>query len=353
MRLLEQRPAELPRRRACEALGLSRTGTYRRRPRLRPRNALGPQPRQLSADERHGVLERVNSEPYQDTSVRVIHASELNRGRPMPSVSTIYRLLRRNHQSRERRAQRPAQHHSVPRIIARAPQQAWSWDISRLPTTTPRLYLNLYQILDLYSRYPVAWMISRKENAALARHLFDEALRAYAIAPGELIVHQDRGAPMIAHSYRELLDAFGVRRSYSRPRVSNDNPYSESQFKTLKYSPGYPGRFAGIEHARAWMSEFIAAYKDRPHEGLAFYTPADVFHGRVEAVHARRQAALDAYYAAHPERYPKGRPIAQRPPEQVTINPDDGVTTMAENVLNDPQAGHYAYAPITHQPRKR
>lgn len=346
MSLLEQRPAGLPRRRACEALGLSRTGTYRRRPRLRSHKAIRQQPRQLSESERRAVLERVNSEPYQDASVRVIHASELNRGRPMPSVSTIYRLLRRNNQSRERRAQRPAQRHSVPRIIARAPHQAWSWDISKLPTTTPRLYLNLYQILDLYSRYPVAWMISRKENAALAQHLFREALSAYSIGPGELIVHQDRGAPMIAHSYRDLLDAFGVRRSYSRPRVSNDNPYSESQFKTLKYSPGYPGRFAGIEHARAWMSAFIAAYKDRPHEGLAFYTPADVFHGRIEAVHVRRQAALDAYYAAHPERYPKGRPIAQRPPEQVTINPDDGVTTMAENVLNDPQAGNYTYAPI-------
>lgn len=150
---------------------------------------------------------------------------------------------------------------------------------------------------------------------------------------------------MIAHSYRQLLDTFSVRCSYSRPRVSNDNPYSESQFKTLKYSPGYPGRFEGIEHARAWMSEFIAAYKDRPHEGLAFYTPADVFHGRVEAVRARRQAALDAYYAAHPERYPKGRPLARCPPEQVTINPDDGVTSMAENLLNDPQPGNYAYAP--------
>ncbi len=147
---------------------------------------------------------------------------------------------------------------------------------------------------------------------------------------------------MIAHSYRQLLDTFSVRCSYSRPRVSNDNPYSESQFKTLKYSPGYPGRFEGIEHARAWMSAFIAAYKDRPHEGLAFYTPADVFHSRVEAVHARRQAALDAYYAAHP----KSRPIARRPPKQVTINPDDGVTTMVENVLNNPQAGNYAYAPL-------
>ncbi len=147
MRLLEQRPAELPHRRACEALGLSRTGTYRRRLRQRSSTAIRQQPRQLSEHERRAALERVNSEPYQDASVRVIHARELNRGCPMPSVSTIYRLLRKDAQSRERRAQRPAQRHSVPRIIARAPHQAWSWDISRLPTTTPRVYLNLYQIL--------------------------------------------------------------------------------------------------------------------------------------------------------------------------------------------------------------
>lgn len=346
MSLLEQRPASLPRSRACEALGLSRTGTYPRRRRHVSTVAPRRQPRQLSANEEQAVLDLVNGERYQDASVRVIHATELNHGRAQPSVSTIYRILRRHHQSRERRAQRAPQHHAVPRIIARAPNEAWSWDITKLPTFQRGVYLNLYQVLDLFSRYPVAWMISRKENAALARHLFEHALSAHRIEPGTLVIHQDRGAPMIAHSYRDFLDGFGVRRSYSRPRVSNDNPYSEAHFKTLKYSPGYPGRFRDIDHARAWISGFIADYKLRPHEGLAFYTPADVFEDRVEAVHAQRQAALDAYCAKHPERFPKGPPVAKRPPAQVCINPDDGVTTAAQAMTQESAGGEYAHAPV-------
>ncbi|MBK1728807.1 integrase core domain-containing protein [Halorhodospira halophila] len=138
---------------------------------------------------------------------------------------------------------------------------------------------------------------------------------------------------MIAQSYREFLDSHGVRRSYSRPRVSNDNPFSEAHFKTIKYSPGYPGRFQGIDHAREWMSAFMESYKHRPHEGLAYYTPAEVFEGRVEAVRAQRQAALDAYFAEHPHRYPKGRPIARTPPQEVAINPEDGVAQSAEAFL--------------------
>ncbi|WP_435104304.1 transposase, partial [Arhodomonas sp. AD133] len=209
------------------------------------------------------------------------------------------------------------------------------------------VYLNLYQVLDLFSRYPVAWMISRKENAALAQRLFAQAFRAHGIEPGTLVIHQDRGAPMIAHSYRDFLADCGVRRSYSRPRVSNDNPFSESAFKTLKYSPGYPGRFADIDHARSWVRGFIADYQHRPHEGLAFYTPADVFEGRVDTVHARRQAALDAYYAEHPERFPKGPPLATRPPSSVCINPDDGITCTASELVTEPSACEPAYPPVS------
>ncbi|WP_435103544.1 transposase [Arhodomonas sp. AD133] len=216
-----------------------------------------------------------------------------------------------------------------------------------MPTIQRGVYLNLYQVLDLFSRYPVAWMISGKENAALARHLFEHAFQAHGIEAGTLVIHQDRGAPMIAHSYRDFLDAYGVRRSYSRPRVSNDNPYSEAQFKTLKYTPGYPGRFDDIDHARAWMSGFTAEYKHRPHEGLAFYTPADVFEGRVDAVHARRQAAIDAYYAEYPQRFPKGPPAASRPPKRVCINPDDGITSPAGGLLTDSGACERANPPVS------
>jgi putative transposase len=269
--------------------------------------------------------------------VRVIYARELSAGRVLASVSTIYRVLAADGQSRERRGQRPPQRHAVPRIAASAPNEAWSWDITKLPAHRPRCYLNLYFVLDLFSRFPVACTISVKENAAVARHLFAHALENHAIEPGRLVVHQDRGAPMIAHGYHEFLDAFGVRRSYSRPRVSNENPYSESCFKTIKYSPGYPGRFADIDEARARVAGFISEYSNRPHEGLNFYTPVDVFHGRVDAVHAARQAALDLHHAAHPERYPNGAPQAKRPPASVAINPDDGITDAA-SIIGDPAA---------------
>ena len=335
MNMLAQRPPHVPRSRACEALGLSRTGTYPRRRERARSPAPARQPRALSQAEQRSILDLVAQEGYEDASVRVIHARELNAGRLLASVATIYRILRAQGQSRERRRQRPPQRHVVPRITVTAPHQAWSWDITKLPTTTPRRYLNLYLILDLFSRFPVAWMISRKENATLAQHLFRHALSAWQIEPDTLIVHQDRGAPMIAHSYRDFLDAFGVRRSYSRPRVSNDNPFSEAHFKTLKYSPGYPGRFDDIDEARVWMAGFIPDYEHRPHEGLHFYTPADVVHGRVETIFAARQAALNAHYAAHPERYPNGPPQAKRPPPVVAINPGDGAEAAA-TVLGDP-----------------
>jgi len=335
MSCLTQRPEHVPRSRACDALGLSRTGTYPRRRPSRARAAIAgqKQPHQLSPAETEHVLETVNSAAFADETVRVIHAREVNQGRPLPSVSTIYRILRRRGQTHERRNQRPPQHHVMPQIVVSGPNEGWSWDISKLPTVQKGVYLNLYEILDLFTRYPIAWMVSHKENAALAQHLFRQALARHAIQPGDLIVHQDRGAPMIAQSYREFLDSHGVRRSYSRPRVSNDNPFSEAHFKTLKYSPGYPGRFQDIGHARAWIGAFMETYKHRPHDGLAYYTPAEVFHGHVETVRAQRQAALDAYYDEHPERYPKGRPIASTPPSEVAINPDDGNAQSAKAFL--------------------
>ncbi|MBK1728809.1 DDE-type integrase/transposase/recombinase [Halorhodospira halophila] len=205
MSCLVERPTHVPRSRACDALGLSRTGTYPRRRRSRAQAATEgrKQPRQLSEAEAEHVLETVNSTAYADETVRVIHARELNQGRPMPSVSTIYRILRRREQTQERRNQRPPQRHVKPQIVVRGPNEGWSWDISKLPTVRKGVYLNLYEVLDLFSRYPVAWMISRKENAALAQHLFREALERYAIRPGELTVHQDRGAPMIPTSTAE------------------------------------------------------------------------------------------------------------------------------------------------------
>ncbi|MDT8442611.1 MAG: IS3 family transposase, partial [Desulfuromonadales bacterium] len=294
-----------------------------RRRRYRPAES-AQSARGLSEAERQRVLDVLHSERFQDAAPRQVHATLQSEGEVLASVSTMYRLLRGQKETPERRHQRPAQHHVKPQLEATAPNQVYTWDITKLPTTTRGVYLCLYVILDLFSRYAVGWMVSRKENAGLARHLFSEVLSRRAIAPGSLVVHQDRGSPMIAHSFGELLSDLGVQRSFSRPRVSNDNAFSESQFKTTKYSPSYPGRFRDIEHARQWCATFFPAYNRRPHEGLALFTPEDVYTGQTEALWQIRQATMDRHYAVHPARYVNGPPRVAKPPDLVAINPDDG-----------------------------
>ena len=194
----------------------------------------------------------------------------------------------------------------------------------KLATSTPGVFLNLYLVLDLFSRFPVAWMIAEHENSALAKQLFAEAITRYDLRPGSITVHNDRGAPMTSLGFIELLAQLGVERSLSRPRVSNDNPFSESAFKTAKYQPDYPGRFQSVGLARRWFSEFFEWYAHRHrHSGLALFTPADVFFGRIPALAANRQRALDAAYQTHPERFVRGRPTVRLPPSKVAINPID------------------------------
>ncbi|MFM2417511.1 MAG: hypothetical protein RL385_2234 [Pseudomonadota bacterium] len=201
---------------------------------------------------------------------------------------------------------------------------------SKLATHTSGVFLNLYLVLDLFSRFPVAWMIAERENSALAQQLFATALTRHRIEPGSITVHNDRGAPMTSAAFTELLTTLGVERSLSRPRVSNDNPYSEACFKTVKYQPDYPGRFANAAHARRWFTGFFDWYANRHrHSGLGLFTPADVFFGRVADLYLRRQAALDAAYAAHPQRFVRGHPSVPQPPSRVVINPlDPGAPVM-------------------------
>jgi len=339
MKVLAERLPQISRRRACEALCLSRTGTYRRP--TRPRKAVHKaQPRALSAEQRQAVRALFEQEHYLDASARTIYARELSEGRMHGSISTFYRILREDGQTQERRAQRPPQRHTVPRIRATAPNQAWSWDITKLPTWDRGQYLNLYMVLDLFSRFPVGWMISRKENGALAVHMFRQLIEQHGVESAQLVVHQDRGAPMIAESFADLMRSTGITRSYSRPRVSNDNPFSEAQFKTLKYSADYPGRFRDPDHARMWVGSFIKRYRHTPHTGLGLHTPDDVFHGRIEQVHGMRQGALDAYWQQHPERFVHRPPTASLPPAEVTINPEDGLT--ADELLGQPMQAETA-----------
>lgn len=341
-------PADVPRSRACRALDVPRHWCYpdrRRRERTEEPAGTG---RGLSACEQRRILEALHCERFQDAAPRQIHATLLSEGTVLGSISTMYRLLARSGQTRERRNQRPARHHVKPQLEATAPDQVYTWDITKLPTMSRGVYLCLYVILDLFSRYAVGWMVSRKENAGLACHLFQEVLSRRAIEPDQLIVHQDRGSPMIAHSFGELLSDLGVQRSFSRPRVSNDNPFSESQFKTAKYWPSYPGRFRDADHARQWGSEFFPAYNRRPHEGLALFTPEDVYTGRVDAVWAIRQAAMDDHYATHGQRYVKGPPQVARPFAVVAINPDDGQT--AAELLASPDAFGVSPTPVSADP---
>lgn len=309
--------------RACSALDLTRATAYRRlrpsSPRVtRPRR---PNHRRLSQAERTLVLELLDSERFIDQPPREVYATLLEEGRFFCSIRTMYRILRERGELRDRRDHRERGQHAVPRLVATAPNQVWTWDISKLATFTSGVFLNLYVILDLFSRYVVAWMIAERENSALAQQLFAEAISRYGIEPGKLIVHQDRGAPMTAHGFTELLGALGVDRSYSRPRVSNDNPHQESHFHTLKYQPDYPGRFLDARYGRAWCGDFFGWYNnDHHHDGLNLFTPADVFFGRVELVAARRQEALQKAFEAHPERFVHGLPRVRLPPASVAIN---------------------------------
>lgn len=331
MEVLVQRDPSIPFRPACEALGVPRSTAYRRlRPRTEPdpteveMRIKPPSPRRLSDKERTEIVEVMHSGRFVDQTVRQAHAELLDEGCYLASVRTIYRVLAELGETKERRNQRASRIHSVPRLVATGPNEVWTWDISKLPTLVSGVFLNLYLILDLFSRYPVAWMIAERENSALSKQLFAEAITRYGIEPGTIIVHSDRGAPMTALGFIDLLADLGVERSLSRPRVSNDNPFSESCFKTVKYQPDYPGRFEGLAHARGWCDEFFDWYANmHRHSGLAFFTPSDVFFGRVDKLVAVRQQALDAAYADHPERFVSGPPKVELPPESVVINPNE------------------------------
>lgn len=343
MDLLVNRHPSIPLAPACKVLGLPRS-TARRllAPRVHgPRKPRPPSSRKLSEAETLRLLDTLHSARFQDQAPRQVYAELLDEGLYIASPSTMYRTLKAHGETVERRNQREARSHAVPRLEATRPNQVWTWDISKLATYTSGVFLNLYLVLDLFSRFPVAWMIAERENSALAQQLFATALVRHRVEPGTITVHNDRGAPMTSAAFTELLTALGVERSLSRPRVSNDNPYSEACFKTVKYQPDYPGRFANAAHARRWFTEFFDWYAHRHrHSGLALFTPADVFFGHVAGLSARRQEALDAAYRAHPERFVRGAPWVAQPPSRVVINPlDPGAPIMtAEQFMRAPVA---------------
>ena len=326
---------------ACSALGLSRATLYRATtpaspPPLRKRP---PSPRRLGDEERRVIADVMHSPEFVDQPPMEVFATLLSRGVYLASIRTIYRVLAELGETKERRNQRLAHPHVKPSLSARAPNQVWTWDITKLATMQRGVFLHAYVIIDLFSRYVVGWMVAAKECKHLAAQLFADSVARHGVEPG-LTVHSDRGAAMKSDTLAQLLASLGVERSFSRPHVSDDNPFSEAQFKTMKYQPDYPGFFDGLLHARGWLADFFGWHNDEHHHsGLALFTPAEVFSDRVAAVHAVRQEALDAAYARHPARFPSGPPRAPWPPAEVRINPLEARTVSAddaESLVNAP-----------------
>lgn len=308
----------------CKALGVSRATVHRR---LRPRATAPARPtpaRALDEAEKQRIVEVLCSDRFVDRSPAEVVYTLLDEGRYLASERTMYRVLAERAEVRERRNQLSHPKHVRPELVASAPNAAWSWDITKLRTTVKWSYLYLYVLLDLFSRYVVGWMIAHQESAALAKVLIEQSVTKHDVAPGTLVLHSDRGAPMTSKTLAQLLSDLDVARSFSRPHTSNDNPFSESQFRTAKYHPSYPGRFATIDEALGWGRSFFPWYNDEHHHsGIAFLTPSDVYFGRAEAVLERRHATRLAAHAKHPERFPHGPPKRQELAPATYINPPE------------------------------
>lgn len=294
-----------------------------------PRTIKRRSPRALSEEERAKVLPLLDEERFRDLAPAEVYATLLDEGVYVCSERTMYRILDEHRQVRERRNQRRHPKYVAPELMAKKPNQLWSWDITKLKTFVKSQYLHLYVILDVFSRYVVGWMVADRESGELAKALIGQTCARQGIRPGELTFHADNGSAMVAQPVAFLLAALGITKSHSRPHVSDDNPFSEAQFKTLKYRPDFPERFASPEHARAFLRDFFTWYNTRHHhDGLALLTPHDVHYGLVEERLANRARVLDAAYAAHPERFVRRPPKPAPLPEAVWINPPKQPATV-------------------------
>ncbi|MDP3238592.1 MAG: IS3 family transposase [Myxococcales bacterium] len=306
---------------ACAALGLARATYYRE---LNPMH--GPaekkaSPRALPADERRAVLDVLHEPRFEDLAPAEVYATLLDEGRYLCSERTMYRVLKENQEVRERRAQLRHPKYAAPELLATKPNQLWSWDITKLLGPTKWTYFYLYVVLDVFSRYVVGWLVADAESSALAEKLISEACERQGIAPGQLTIHADRGSSMKSKPVAMLLADLGITKTHSRPHVSNDNPYSEAQFKTLKYRPDFPERFGCIEDTRGFHGDFFGWYNnDHHHTGLGLLTPADVHFGRAEERRAARTLVLEAAHLAHPERFVLGPPTPPALPTAAWIN---------------------------------
>lgn len=311
---------------ACLALGVSRATVQRQRSRLLMPAVLagkrpGP-PRTLTALQQQAVLDVLHEPRFADQAPAEIYAGLLDEGVYLCSIRTMYRILDANSEIRERRVQRRHPVYTKPELLAEGPNQVWSWDITKLMGPAKWSYFYLYVILDIFSRRVVGWRVEDAETAALFKPLFDDAVVKHNVPHGQLTLHADRGAPMTAKATARLLVDLGVIRSHNRPHTSNDNPFSESHFKTLKYQPAFPKRFGCIEDARAFCRRFFDWYNKRHHHvGIGLMTPNQVHYGQADAVQAARQETLDQAFRENPARFVNKPPCPPDKPTQVWINP--------------------------------
>ncbi len=309
---------------ACRTLGVAPSTIYRwRTPTETSPGRPRPKPaRALSDTEREAVLGVLHSERFVDSSPAAVWATLLDEGRYLASERTMYRILAEQGESRERRDQLVHPAYTRPELLATRPGELWSWDITKLLGPTKWTYFYLYVILDVFSRFVVGWTIQHRESAQVATQLIEQSVGHQGVRPGELTVHADRGPSMRSKPVAFLLADLGVTKTHSRPYTSTDNPYSEAQFKTLKYRPGFPNRFDSILHARAWAREFFTWYNhDHRHSGIGLMSPATVHSGRAEEARRNRAAVLEAAFAATPERFVRGLPEPPTLPTAAWINP--------------------------------
>jgi putative transposase len=318
---------------ACTAVGEAQARWYRRHrqspPPAKPERVPAPQPRALSEVERKELHRVLDSEEFVDEAPATVYAKLLDQGVYLASVPTMYRVLRAHGEVCERRRQASHPAAKKPELLATKPNQVSSWDITKLLGPAKWTWFYLYVLIDIYSRYVPGWLLARAENARLAEVLLADTAAKQGIGPGQLTIHADRGSPMTAKPLALLLADLGVTKSHSRPHCSNDNPYSESQFRTMKYRPEFPERFGSFQDAHAFCGRFFRWYNHgHRHSGVGFHTPADVHYGRAELVRARRAEVLSAAYAEHPERFVRKPPEPPALPTMVWINqPKEDPTT--------------------------
>lgn len=320
---------------ACQAIGLARSSLYRwekgpenrmKRSRLQPK-------RTITEQERATILSVLNSERFCDLAPRQVYAILLDEGIYHCSWRSMYRILAGHDQIRERRRQRRLYHYEKPELLATEANQLWTWDITRLKGPVPFHYYYLYVIIDVFSRYVTGFMVAERESAELATELIEVSCQRQHIVLKQLTLHSDRGAAMTSKSVTLLLCDLGVKKSHSRPHVSNDNPFSEAQFKTVKYHPTFPDRFGSLQDVRAWAQDFFDWYNNHHrHSSLALMTPYMVHYGQAEHVREQRNYVLSVAYITHPERFVRGIPSLPALPEAVWINPPKSIKEDAETL---------------------